>query len=224
MITMQDYADDNNDADIIGWMTDTTVTAPDNYKAFDTVTVVVGDSSVTVDVNKEVHDTVWRMYRYAPMNCRDSEKYINRWKQRFSDIMSNVATRYNVLFKAYETYRLTGQLESIDSETVVTVNGGTTSNGNDSNTVTAEAIPQTADASDRTWLTGRNKSAGTNSNTVQNYSNAVARGINGYTVSELVSRIRDNNWSPYEDIAGEVRDLYIPFYIDECGCGCYGCD
>lgn len=211
MITLQDYSDDNSDTDLISSLIE-----------LDSVTVKTGDSEVTVDVSTKAHDTIWRMYRYAPLNCRDSEKYINRWKQRFSDIAGNMAERYNVLFKAYETYRLTGQLSTIDSVNSVTVNGGTTSNGDSTGQVTSEAIPQYADASEGEWLTGRQKSANTNSNTVQNYSEAVSKGIGGYIPAELVARIRNNSWNPYMEYAGEFSELFVPFYVDECGCSDYG--
>lgn len=219
MITIQEYLDDNS-VDIIA---DVLTDADGNAYSYAT----------------KAGRAIWAMYRYAPMNTCDSDDGIKRWIQRGKDMAYNLDERYAQLFTAYENFKATGDLTSIESkQKQVTATGGTVANtGSVTNTnkddkvitTTAEAIPQYQKASDGTWLTGRNVST-PNGTVVDTRVDDTAvttnmtattdiTGISGVIPSELIERMRNGLFNPYLEYAREYRSLFIPFWFDECGCG-----
>lgn len=204
MITLDSYLEDNS-IDLV----DSILTDPDGN---------------AYSYSEKAGKAIWAMYRYALMNCMPAEKYINRWIQRGRDIAYNLDERYSQLFTAYESLKTAGKPVSID----ITDTGTTTtetegsSTGTSENTDTSEAIPQYADASQGTWLTGRGKSSGSNSGTSTGKATVTENrsSTGGSLPVELMQRMRNGLFNPYLEYAGEFENLFVPFYIDESGCDC----
>lgn len=181
---------------------------------------------------------IWANYRYAIMNtCGDSDG-IGRWIQRAKDIAYNMDERYSQLFTAYENFKATGDITSIaikQKQTIVTdgtlKNTGNVTNVNTNEQVvtgTTEAIPQYQNASEGEWLTERTKSTPEGNITDKRTDDTTAKtdstvttdieGTAGVLPSELIQRMKDGMFNPYLEYAGEFRSLFVPFWIDECGC------
>lgn len=165
---------------------------------------------------------IWATYRYAMLNTCASESGIERWIQRGRDIAYNLDERYSQLFAAYESFKTAGTLTSIDITETTTTTSSTEQSGTDSSstTATSEDLPQYASASSGTWLTGRNASDGSGTTTGKSDTTATMShaSTGGALAGELIERMRDGLFNPYLEYAGEFRDLFVPFWSDECGC------
>lgn len=117
--------------------------------------------------------------------------------------------------------------------TTVTDDGATSET-----TTTSEDIPQSADASASQWLNNREttKGATTQDTTVTEDSTGTDTGTATVTESdtrdgtsttertstygliplELFQRMKDGLFNPYYEYAQEFRDMFMPFYADEC--------
>lgn len=202
MISLDSYLEDNS-VDLV----DSILTDPDGN---------------AYSYSNKAGKAIWATYRYAMLNCKPTEKYITRWIQRGRDIAYNMDERYSQLFTAYEALKTAGTPTSIDitDKATTTVESESSNTGSNSNTDTSEAIPQYANASEDSWLTGRGISNGSNtgSSTGKATTTENRSSTGGNLPIELIQRMKAGLFNPYLEYAGEFRDLFVPFFIDECGC------
>ncbi len=165
---------------------------------------------------------IWATYRYRFMNTCCSEKYVNRWKQRFADTAYNLLERYDLIFKAYEALKTEGNMTGLTSKSLIQtteVSSGQ-STDHDDYTNSTENIPAYADAQDGQWLSERTRNDGTET---KNYGNNVTGTTTtdsalGLLPAELADRMRKSLFNPYTEYAQEFEQLFMPFYADECCC------
>lgn len=209
----------------------------------DNSTDLIADVLTDADGNAYSYATkagraIWATYRYAIMNTCGDDDGIKRWIQRGQDIAYNMDERYSQLFAAYEQFKSTGVLTDINigqKQTAVTdgtvKNTGTVTNVSDDDrkiTGTTEAIPQYSDASNGTWLTGRTGTATDGDLTDTRTDDTTAKtdatvtttieGTGGVLSNELIRRMKDGLFNPYLEYAREFATLFVPFWVDECGC------
>lgn len=211
MISIESYKDDNG-VDLIQ-------TAYDAMLADGYITQTQYDTYMA-----KPYRTIWAMYRYRFMNCCPCDTYIDRWKQRFMDIAYTLTEKYDLLFTAYESIKADGSIVGLTSKTKVVGNdtGHVGSSGSNDDTSTVENIPQYADAASGEWLSVRNKANGTNASTIDTNTDSTitTESALGLLPAELAEKMRNALFNPYAEYAKEFDSLFVPFYIDECGCGC----
>lgn len=81
---------------------------------------------------------------------------------------------------------------------------------------------------ENSWLTGRTKTTPEGTIVDKRDDNTTATtdvattteidGTAGVLPSELIQRMKDGMFNPYLEYADEFRSLFVPFWIDECGC------
>lgn len=192
--------------------------------------------AATYSYKSDAAAMIWARYRYAVLNTTD----LDRWVQRFKDRVTQLDRRYSLIFSAYSAMQTAGDLtdiDSIDTETENHTNNGTanrTTTDSDSSTVdttqTGETLPATSGSSASSWLDQRNISNSTGSQTRNGTDNTTTTDTgeitrthnyhNGMIPAELLDKLRNNLFDPYYEYAGEFRDLFIQMYDNE-ACGCY---
>lgn len=129
------------------------------------------DEAISDDYSykSKVTSILWAQYRYAILNNTD----VDRWVQFATDRATLLNNRYSLLFAAYEAFKTSGDLTSIqmkdsraDSRTITDTGTGTSSgtvtttdstDTDSTDVVTNEDIPATSGSSASNWLTSRTR-------------------------------------------------------------------
>ena len=162
---------------------------------------------------------LWARYRYSMINsvCLD------RWLQRVKDTALLIDQRYQMLIAEFEqqkekmaSIQRAGYSETYHDETK------DSSTGSDKVVTENEDIPQSENAEDSRWLSGRNTSTSTPGVTVTHEADGTRTVTEADALNaEQFKKVLDNLKDPYVAYTDEFEGLFVN-YFDMYG-GCCGC-